>query len=79
MKRIRTRNSFVICVDNADYPASLERWKVYRATPDAEAERIGLIRVIDESGEDYLFSKDYFRPIELPQRVRRLYRSKAVA
>lgn len=79
MKRTRAKDCFVICVDNDEYPASLERWKVYRAVSDHDAERRGLIRLIDESGEDYLFSKDHFRPIELPQRVRRLYRTKALA
>ena len=58
---------FAICVKNDNYPASLELWKVYRVLPDEKAARRNLIRVIDESGEDYLFSTSYFVPVELPQ------------
>jgi hypothetical protein len=56
-----------MCVNNADYPASLEVRKVYASLPDAEAESLGLVRVIDESGEDYLYSKKLFVSIELPR------------
>ncbi len=73
------RRQFVICVDNDGYPASLERWKVYRALPDREGNAHGLLRVMDESGEDYLYEKTRFRPIELPSNVRRLFRGKSVA
>jgi len=58
---------FAICVKNEDYPASLQLWKVYRVLPDEKGERHKMIRVIDESGEDYLFSVSYFVPVELPQ------------
>ncbi len=67
------KSQFVICVDSEGYAASLERWKVYRALPDPEADVHGLLRVIDESGEDYLYPKDRFRPIRLPHQLRRLY------
>ncbi len=60
---------FVICVDNSEYPASLELHKIYRVIPDIEAQADGDLRIIDESGEDYLFPADYFIPIELPQTV----------
>ena len=73
------RRQFVICVDNEGYPASLERWKVYRALRDREAGAHGLVRVIDESGEDCLYRKDAFRPIELPSNIRRLFRDKSAA
>jgi len=49
----------------------LERRKIYRVLPDAEAARHKQIRVIDESGEDYLYPEEFFAPIELPQSVRR--------
>ena len=62
---------FVLCVKNDDYPASLERGKVYRTLPDKRAESVNHIRVIDESGEDYLFPEDYFIPIELPKSVQK--------
>jgi len=60
---------FVVCINNADYPAALELHKIYRAIPDEEAALDGDIRVIDESGEDYLYSSSYFAPIQLPQIV----------
>ena len=58
---------FAICIENEGYPASLELWKVYRAVPDENAARHQLIRVIDESGEDYLYPQSWFVPIKLPQ------------
>ncbi len=54
-----------MCVENASNPESLQLLKVYRTLPDAEAQRDNWIRVIDESGEDYLYPKDYFVPVEL--------------
>ena len=66
-----TRNRrFVVCVRNTGYPASLEQNKIYVALPDEDAERHGQVRVIDESGEDYLFSADRFVAIEVPAAVR---------
>ena len=61
----------VVCIDNDGYPASLERRKIYVALPDANAEKKGLLRIIDESGEDYLYPKTFFRSIALPQAVKR--------
>jgi len=63
------QQKFVICVDNQGYEVSLERWKVYRVIPDEKADIHSQIRVIDESGEDYLFPEEYFAPIELPKPV----------
>jgi Ca2+-binding EF-hand superfamily protein len=60
---------FAVCLDNDGYTASLEVGKLYRFIPDKEAEAEGLIRVIDESGEDYAFSADRFHPIDLPATV----------
>ncbi len=60
---------FAICIKNADYPASLQLWKVYRVLPEEKGARHDMIRVIDESGEDYLFSANYFVPVELPKAV----------
>jgi hypothetical protein len=60
---------FVVCVNNAEYPASLELHKIYRVLPDEDAAADGDIRVIDESGEDYLYPSEWFVPIELPQVV----------
>ena len=62
---------FVVCLRNKGYEVSLERRKIYQVLPDAEAAKHGLVRVIDESGEDYLYPQDFFAPIELPQTLRR--------
>jgi hypothetical protein len=64
------RRRFVVCVRNDGYEASLERNKIYPVLPDNDAERDGDLRVVDESGEDYLFSADRFVPIEVPAAVR---------
>jgi hypothetical protein len=60
---------FAVCVDNAGYPASLERHKIYRVLPDEDAEKDGDLRIIDESGEDYLYSANRFVFVKLPQIV----------
>jgi hypothetical protein len=60
-----------VCIDNRGYPASLELHKIYRILPDDDAEAEGDLRVIDESGEDYLYSADRFVRILPPQTVRR--------
>ena len=59
--------NFAICVDNTDYPASLELRKIYRVLPDRDAEQDGDLRVVDESGEDYLYPADYFVLVDLPR------------
>jgi len=61
---------FAICVDNKGYPAALELWKIYRSVPDQRAARHSLVRIVDESGEDYLYPSDYFVPIRLPLAAR---------
>jgi hypothetical protein len=60
---------FGICIDNASYPASLEMHKIYRVLLDKDAAKDGDLRIIDESGEDYLYPADYFIRIELPKAV----------
>ena len=60
---------FAVCVNNAEYPASLELHKIYRVLPDEDAEADGDMRVVDESGEDYLYPADYFVLVELPKAV----------
>lgn len=66
---VESRKSFVVCVDNTAYPASLELRKIYQRVPDPQAEKLGQVRIVDESGEDYLYPREYFLPIELPQEV----------
>ena len=69
-KAVRQRQ-LVICIDNSGYEVSLERRKIYVALPDARAEKLDQIRVIDESGEDYLYPQEYFVAVALPQSVRK--------
>lgn len=61
---------FVICIDNSEYPASLEKRKIYEALPDPEAKKHGQVRVIDESGADYLYPAEYFVDARLPADIR---------
>ena len=63
---MKTEYQFAICVQNEGYPASLELWKVYRVIPDKKAAQHQLVRIIDESDEDYLFDESWFVPIKLP-------------
>ncbi len=67
----RASRRLVICLDNSGYEVSLERRKIYVALPDAEAARHGRIRVIDESGDDYLYPEERFVEAELPLATRR--------
>ena len=60
---------FVVCVENGGYEASLERNKIYLVLPDPEAEASGDLRVVDESGEDYLFAAKRFVAVDLPEAV----------
>ena len=65
------KTDLVLCLRNKGYETSLERRKIYRAIPDRAAAVDDLVRVIDESGEDYLFPADFFVPVTLPQALRR--------
>ena len=67
------KTQFVVCVKNEGYAASLELRKIYQVIPDARAAEHQLVRVIDESGEDYLYPEDYFAAIELPQAVEKAF------
>ena len=64
-RRSSSAPEFVVCIHNDDYPASLELHKIYRVIPDTEASAEGDIRVIDESGEDYLYPAAFFTPIKV--------------
>lgn len=66
-----TTKQFVVCLKNEGYEVSLERRKIYRVLADPEAAKHRQIRVVDESGEDYLYPKSFFAPLELPQAIRR--------
>jgi len=62
---------FVVCIDNADYEASLELHKIYAVVSDPDAAHEGDVRIIDESGEDYLYSADRFVAIDVPKSLER--------
>ena len=64
---------YVLCVNNEKYSASLEARKIYECVPDPQAESHGQIRVIDESGEDYLYPQDLFLPIDIPEEATRAF------
>jgi hypothetical protein len=69
MTRKSASARFLLCIKNKNYPALLEVRKVYRAIPDSKAAAHRQVRVIDESGEDYLYPEGYFVPLELPSHV----------
>jgi hypothetical protein len=64
---------FLLCVKNEGYPASLEVRKVYQALTDPVATSRGFVRVVDESGEDYLYPPEFFVTVELPQAAARVF------
>ena len=68
-EREKTETEFVVCLKSEGYEASLEIHKIYRVLPDPEAEKDGDLRIIDESGEDYLYPKEWFVPIDAPTAV----------
>ena len=70
MGKPSTKQLFV-CVSNEGYAASLERRKIYVGLSDPASEKLGFLRIVDESGEDYLYPKSFFRPIALPQPVKK--------
>lgn len=69
MKKSHTSSEFVVCISNIGYPASLELHKIYRVLPDDDAETDGDIRIVDESGENYLYPASYFAPIKVSAAV----------
>ena len=71
--RRRHPAKFAVCIENSGYPASLELHKIYRAVPDQDAAREGDLRIVDESGEDYLYPAEWFVAVEVPRRVRTLH------
>lgn len=65
-------NKFIVCIDNRDYAASLDNRKLYERIADEKATRHGQVRVVDESGEDYLYPEDIFRPLDLAREIEEL-------
>ena len=64
---MKTETKFVVCIENKNYSVSLEFGKIYRVVEDEKAAQHKMLRVIDESGEDYLYPENYFVDIKLPQ------------
>jgi hypothetical protein len=61
------QRQFAVCIRNDEYEESLELKKIYELLPDARAEAHNMVRVVDEEGDDYLYPRDWFLPIELPE------------
>ena len=68
---MKREKSFVVCIVNKGYGASLELRKLYEVIPDEAAGKLHQIRVVDESGEDYLYPEEYFVPVHLPHAAER--------
>lgn len=68
-KKTRTKVRFAVCIDNTEYPASLELHKLYRVVSDKDAQNDGDLRIIDESGEDYIYPNDYFLLLDTPRGI----------
>lgn len=73
MARRKQGPRYVVCVANQEYRASLVVRRIYQLVPDAKAEKRGLLRVIDESGEAYLYPKSLFVAVELPDALGRKF------
>ncbi len=71
MGEIGANTRFAVCVDNNGYPASLELHKIYRVLPDEDARSDEELRIVDESGEDYLYAAKRFVLLRLPQEIER--------
>lgn len=68
-----TERRFFLCIRNEGYAASLQVRTVYPALRDAEAEAHGMLRIVDESGEDYLFPAGFFVPIDVPEAAEKVF------
>ncbi len=68
---------YALCIENRGYRAALEPRKVYACLPDHAAKKLGLLRIVDESGEDYLYPAALFVPIEVPRAAVRAFVSKS--
>lgn len=74
---IKSNKSFAVCIDNSGYEVSLEQRKIYEIIPEADDRTRGMLRVIDESGEDYLYPQRMFVELELPPQAQEAFASVA--
>lgn len=70
---------YAVCIDSSGYPASLELYKIYRVLPDKDAAKDGDVRVIDESGEDYLYPASRFMLVKLPDALKKTMSMRAIS
>jgi hypothetical protein len=68
---MKSTKPFALCLDNTGYEVSLIVGKVYRVLPDKKAAKDDLVRIMDETGEDYLFHKDHFAVVDFPRTVKK--------
>ncbi len=73
MQSSELEKQFAICINNQDYPASLELRKIYQVLPDERAAQHQMIRVVDESEEDYFYPASYFVPIDIPAAAQKAF------
>lgn len=78
MKRQTSKKDYALCIDNKGYEVSLEHGKIYQVLPDATGVDHGYLRVVDESGEDYLFDSERFYPITISQKLEKALKSPPV-
>lgn len=71
MKRRRPNIHYLLCVKNDGYPAALLVRRLYEQLPDEEAEALGLVRIVDESDEDYLYPRAFFASLDIPRPIAR--------
>ena len=71
---IKMENIFVLCINNMHYESSLEQRKIYQAFQNDFIKKNGLIRVVDETGEDYLYPAEFFVPITIPKEAENIFR-----
>lgn len=76
-KKTKMTKDYFVCIENSDYQVSLERWKIYRSKNNPEAETLGLLNIVNESGESYLYPIELFMKIELPVSLKRKMRIKS--
>ena len=69
----RPAAQFVVCIKNENYPVALELRKLYQVIPDESAARLHQVRVIDESGGDYLYPEEYFVAVQIPQSAEKVF------
>lgn len=73
METASTQPSFAVCINNAAYPDDLKVRTIYQVLPDESAVRSNYIRIVDETGEDYLYSADYFVIIDVPAEAQKAF------